>query len=73
MLASELKRAKRNAAAFGSKLLGALVADLLDALYYLIGIKTLVIAAVILYLFSVMATRPAIAEALVTAKAPPRL
>ena len=53
--------------------MGALVGGLLESLSYLIGIKALVIAALILYLLSFMTMGWVRAEALVAAKAPVRL
>lgn len=49
---SSFKQIGFQAEAFGSNLLGALVGGLLDSLSYLIGIKSLVIVAALLYLVS---------------------
>jgi hypothetical protein len=70
---SSFKQVGFQAESFGSNLLGALVGGLLESLSYLIGIKALVIAAVILYLLSFMSMGRVRAEELVTAKAPVRL
>jgi SAM-dependent methyltransferase len=56
---TSFREAGFRAEAFGSNLLGSLVGGLMESLSYLIGIKALVIAAILLYLAAVLTVKKA--------------